>query len=172
MMNITYEEKMDEPISKILHEFLATHRIMAEVARRTGWNLSTLASELNPHCAYAKFGIDDLTILCNTVREIGYGKEMDGILHEYFESFRDSAPASEAPDNLAMLASSLMAKTAALADGTTKLLNSTDERDLKVVRQMIKSELIPTALRLGSLIDDRLRKESGNPDTSAIPQSS
>jgi len=163
---------MDEPISKILHEFLTTHRIMADVARRIDGNLSTLASELNPKCGYAKFGIDDLPRLCKAVREIGYGKEMDGILHEYFETFRDSRPVSETTDNLAVLTSSLMAKTAALADGTAKLLNSTDDRNLRVVRQLIKSELIPTALRLGSLIDDRLKKEKGNPDASALPQSS
>ena len=160
---------MNQPISHVLHEFLHTRRILAEVARRLDTKLSTLAAELNPNAGYAKFGIDDFERLCKAVREIGYGGEMDGILHEYFENLKDHKIDTETSDNLVVLSASLMSKTAALADGTMKLLDSSDDAQLQVIKQMIRSELIPTAMRLTYLIDRQLNEDDSGAEP--IPQS-
>jgi hypothetical protein len=135
---------------------------MAEVARRLDVKLSTLASELNPKATNAKFGIDGFEELCKVVREIGYGKELDGILHEYFEEIKHYRIESESTDNLTDLAMSLMSNTAALADGTTKLMKSADDAQLRKVKEMIRSELIPTAMRLDYLIDRHLNETSSS----------
>lgn len=159
---------MSKAISQVLHEFLTARRILSEVARRLDMKLSTLASELNPKCENAKFGLDDFEKLCSAIREIGYSGEMDSILHEYFETLNDSASDTESSQNLALLSADLMAKTAALADSTMKLLDSSDDTQLRALQALIRSELLPTSMRLIHIIDHRIGKE--NTGDEPIPQ--
>ncbi len=149
---------MNQPISHVLHEFLHTRRILAEVARRIDMKLPTLCSQLNPKADYAKFGIDDFEKLCTAVQEMGYSGEMGGILHEYFEKLKSHEVDSETSDNLALIAASLMSKTAQLADGTTKLLDSANREELSNIKGMISRDLLPTALKLSRLIERRLNE--------------
>lgn len=151
---------MTQPISQILHDFLHDSRILAQVARRMNKNLSTIASELNPNCTYAKFGLDDFLPLCRILREMGYDKELDGILYTYFESLRGEAGEIPANEELMPLVSELLEKTGTLAGTAMKLINRADENELRQVAALLRSSLLPTTLRLGSLIDAHLNRGS------------
>jgi hypothetical protein len=161
---------MDRSISQVLRDFLHERRLMAEVARRMGKKFSTLASELNPHCPKAKFGLDDLLPLCSVLRAMGYDKELEGILHDYFESLRQGDVEAPASDELLPLVSTLMEKTGTLANSAVRLLNSTDDNELRQVASLLRSSLLPTTLRLGSLIDGRLKEHPGVGDVAGEPQ--
>lgn len=149
---------MTQPISQVLHEFLHDTRILAEISRRMKKNLSTLASELNPNCSYAKFGLDDFLPLCLVLREMGYDRELDGILYAYFESLRSTAADVPANDELLPLVYTLMEKTGTLASQAMKLIDNADTNELRQTAALLRSTLLPTTLRLGSVIDARLSR--------------
>jgi len=129
---------------------------MGEVSRRMRKPLATLASELNPRCSKAKFGLDELQPLCSALREMGWDRELDGILHDYFESLRQGNPEPPANDELLPLVSTLMENTGTLANTVVRVMGNADESELRQVAGLLRGSLLPTALRLGSLIDNRL----------------
>lgn len=160
---------MDRPISHVLHEFLTSRKILTEVARQIGMKSATLNAELSPTVKNAKFCIDDLVRVVFAIRKIGYGDEFDAILHEYFETLNDYELQTKSTDNLAVLTANLMAKTAALADSTVKLIDSSDDiSQLKSLQSMIRSDLLPTCMRLIHTVEKRLGESE--PGDESVPQ--
>ncbi|MCB9369607.1 MAG: hypothetical protein H6507_10915 [Calditrichaeota bacterium] len=157
---------MTVTITERLHDFLFEKKLITEVAKRMGKKLTTLASELNPGASYAKFGINDFLPLCVAVREMGYGDELDAILHEYFEALKSGTSSQSEPyssQELSAMVVELMTNTATLANKASKLFGTTDKRELREVRSLISQHLLPTALKLAASIDSEL--DSGS-DTS------
>ncbi len=87
---------------------------------------------------------------------MGFGDELDAILHEYFEALKTDNHPHRSPQDLSSMVLELIDNTATLANMASKLHGSTDVSELRNVQALIRQHLIPTALKLSANIDTKL----------------
>ncbi len=149
---------MEYSISQVLFDWLSQKRLVSAVARRMGMNESTLLSQLRPSTNTAKFSADDLLPLCDAIREAGYGEEMIGILKEYSERLIGGIKSTPDTSDLQNQMVKLMGAIGSISAQISDKARHSKEKDLVVLLNKLRTEVLPIVVQLEAELDDRLRK--------------
>ncbi len=149
---------MDFVLTQALYDWMHERRIVAAVADEIGMEKSTLSAELRPACTSAKLGVDTLIKLCHAVRQLGYGKELDGILHQYFDALKGPATAEPTEKNMQTSVIELTKTLGILADFSDRIYQITDEAELVKLNTMVRTVIFPTVMQIESIIESQLSK--------------
>jgi hypothetical protein len=148
-------------LSEALYEWMHKRRIVSDVAMEMGVKVVTLSAELRPTNSQAKLGVDELRPLFAAIRRIGYGKELEGILHQFVASlYDDSTEESDQEDmysNAVVLAKSL----GMLFDCADRVPTMRDEAELVKLSTMLRTEVLPAVLQMEKLAQSRLKTVRG-----------
>jgi hypothetical protein len=150
-------------ISEVVHRWLHERRIISEVAEEMGKSVSTLSAELRPSRTNAKLGADDLIPLFNAVRQIGYGRELDGILYSFIAELKgDDLPAAS-DDDLLPEVLKLTSSVGDVFQWISQPSRTENTAELERILDELQSQVLPAALQLERLVSSRLRvKEAAN----------
>jgi hypothetical protein len=148
---------MSASIAERLYDWIHERRIMSALAQEMGVKESTLSAELRPNQSSAKLGADSLVPLCQAIRNIGYGKELDGILHEFIMDLRGTNPLS-IPDKDLVPHVIIMARgLGVLSSCAAKIPRMNNEAELVQLCTILRTELLPVIMQMDATIDARLR---------------
>jgi hypothetical protein len=149
-------------ITQVLYDFLHNNRIMTEVAQEMGRNSSTLSAELRPNHTRAKLGADELLPLFKAIRVIGYGDQLDGILHEFMMHARGDNVNGVTDSDFIPLTLQVNHSVGLLSSVAERVSKSTDEKELVHASSILRAEALPVLVRMGTIIDSRLDKIRAN----------
>jgi hypothetical protein len=151
-------------LSEALYEWLHKRRIVSEVAQEMGVKVVTLSAELRPTNPQAKLGVEELRPLFAAIRRIGYGKELEGILHHFVESLRETdseaVPDEDMFSNAVILAKSM----GMLFDCADRVSTMRDEAELVKLSTMLRTEVLPAVLQMEKMVQKRLKVVQGDAD--------
>lgn len=147
---------MDYSITQVLHDLLKKRQLIKEIAKRMGMKYPTLAGKLNG--TYAKLSADEFLPLCMAIREAGYEKELDGILHEYFTRLKGEVSWKPEGEDLVALTLSLYTGMGMLADHVARLSATNDTKEMIRLRNRISQDMFPNLVKMGKILDDKLAK--------------
>jgi hypothetical protein len=144
-------------VTEALYDWMHKRRIVCAVAREMGINETTLSAELRSRRSQAKLGADQLIPLFQAIRRIGYGRELDGILHQFYAALRgeegNTLPDSDLVPHVLKLTCSL----GILSDCAARIPQTTDEDELARLSTMLRTEVLPVILNMDSLLSSRLK---------------
>ena len=144
-------------ISQVLYDWMHEKRIVSAVAQEMRIKEATLSAELRPSNPHAKLGADELIPLFQAIRNIGYGSELEGILHRFTGALRDS-DLSEIPEtDLVPHVLTLARGLGMLSDCVVRIPQVQDEVELTRLCTMLRTEILPVVLKMESMMTARLR---------------
>jgi hypothetical protein len=117
---------------------------------------NTLSAELRSHRSQAKLGADQLIPLFGAIRRIGYGAELDGILHQFYAALRDGAQSDLDEGDLVPHVLKLTKSLGILSDCVARIPKTTDEEELARVSIMLRTEVLPVILKMEDMVSARL----------------
>jgi hypothetical protein len=152
------EAAVKNSLSHVLFIWLHERRIVADLARHMGIDKSTLSAKLSPRKNRARLAADDLIPLFDAIREIGYGKELSGILHPFLEAMQGTDPVNINPaDQVAQLAA-LGKGVSTLFDCAARVPQMKDPEELRRLKIQVRTEVLPLVLQMEAILDQRLQK--------------
>jgi hypothetical protein len=152
------EAAVDYSITEVLHDWMLSRRIITDVAREMGMNSSTLAAKLRPNAIQSHLNADELLPLFKAARKAGYGKELDGILHHFMREAEGAESVKPSSTSLLTQVRSLITNSAMLFDSADRISKMKDPKEIRALRTMVSTEMLPVMLQVDSLLDRRLTK--------------
>jgi hypothetical protein len=143
-------------ITEVLYDWLHKRRLVRAVAERMGMNPITLSAELRPTNGHAKLGADELIPLFDAIRDLGYGRELRGILQRFIAELKGKDWLSIPDDRLEPLIVQLTRGLAFFSEFAVRVPSRTDERELMRMRTLLRTEIIPAIMRLEDTIERSL----------------
>lgn len=153
---------MTYSITRVLHQWMCKRRIIKVVAQAMGKSDITLAAELRPSSRQAKLGADELVPLFQAVRQVGYGRELDGILYHFMRALQGSELAIRTDPNMVSHVLSLVTSLGTLSACASNIATSTDEAELERLGLKLRTEVLPVVLRMEALVYSRLDSIRGH----------
>jgi hypothetical protein len=149
---------MSYSITQVLYDFLSQNRIMSEVARDMDTVISTLSAELRPTNSHAKLGADELVPIFNSIRNIGYGDKLEGILHEFYMHARGDRVNGVTDIDFVPLTLQVNHSVGMLSQVAERVSRTSSEKELVRASAILRAEALPVLVRMGTIIDSRLEK--------------
>lgn len=153
---------MDYSITRVLYDWMHEKRIVTLVAQEMGMKDCTLSAKLRPSNPQAKLSADELVQLFSAVRQVGYGKELSGILHEFVRACQGTVEFEADGTDMIPHVLELVRGLGLLSDVAGRIATISDEEELIKLSTMIRTEILPVVLRMESLVDARLEKLRGH----------
>jgi hypothetical protein len=144
-------------ITQALYDWMHERRIVSAVAREMGINENTLSAELRSHRSQAKLGADELIPLFEAIRRIGYGQELDGILHQFCAALHDGTVVELDDGDMVPHVLKLTKSLGILSDCAARIPLTTDEDELARVSIMLRTEVLPVILKMEDMVSTRLK---------------
>ena len=149
---------MSSSISRTLYLWMRERRLIGPAAKRLGMSTSALAAELRCSKHQAKLGADRLLPLCEVLRDLNYGAELDGILEGFVRELRGGETVAVSPGGYSSQLMTLMKCIGVLSESSSQIRDARSERDLRRLKTMIRAEIIPAVYKLEDIIDRRLER--------------
>lgn len=140
-------------ITEILYDWLHKRRLVTATAQRMGMNPITLSAKLRPSNGQAKLGADELVPLFNAIREMGYGKELAGMLHRFIADLKGRERQTIPDEQLEPLIVQLTRGLAFFSEFAVRVPSQTNKVELARMRTMLRTEILPAVLRLEATIE-------------------
>jgi hypothetical protein len=118
---------------------------------------ATLSAQLRPTNPHAKLGADELIPLFQAIRNIGYGSELEGILHRFVGALRDSEHAEIPETDLVPHVLALARGLGILSDCAGRIPHIRDEVELTRLCTMLRTEILPVVLKMESMMASRIK---------------
>lgn len=147
---------MCSSISGTLYEWLREKRLMKAVAQRMGVPHSTLAAELRCEKYRAKLGADELIPLMRAIRELGYAKELSGIVRRFVQELEGEPLREVDAEEFGQLLLGVMQGIGVLSKSAARMASLEEQRELARLKTMIRAEIIPAVYKLEDIVDSRL----------------
>jgi hypothetical protein len=148
---------MSFSITNALYDWMHEKRIVTAVAQAMGMKDSTLAAQLRPASLGHKLGADDLIQLCEAIRKIGYGRELQGILLQYHQALDEGTAVDPGDADLVPHVLKLVQTLGVISECAAKIPTITDEDELTKLCTMLRTEILPVVLQMESAIVTRLK---------------
>lgn len=148
---------MEHSITQVLYDWLSQKRLVSAVARRMGVNENTLLAKLKPGTTTARFTADELLPLCDAIRDAGYGEELIGIMKEYSELLLGEIRATPNTSDLQLQMVKLMTAIGSISAQIGDKARHSTEKDLVVLLNKLRTEVLPIVVQLEADLSDRLR---------------
>jgi hypothetical protein len=152
------ESQMDFSLTNALYEWMHERRIVNAVAREMGVYETTLHAELRPTNHSAKLGADTLIPLCRAIRRLGYGHELDGLLHQFMREMRDCSDNQREEKDIVSQVLTLGRSLGMLAECADRIPHITDEAELVRLATAVRTQVLPTVMQIESIIANQLVK--------------
>lgn len=150
---------MSYSITQVLYNFLRQNRIMADVARELDRSLATLSAELRPTNTHAKLGADELVPIFEAIRAIGWGDRLEGIITEFFLHARgDKGVNSVSETDFVPMIMQMNSTLGLVSRVAERVATSTNEKELVSTAALLRAQLLPTVVRMGTIVDMRLAR--------------
>lgn len=143
-------------ITDALFDFMQRRRIITAVAHQMGVCETTLSAELRRQKTQAKLGADNLIPLLNAIRAIGYESELRGILFRFIKELKGEELYSTADDDLIPQLLKLTAGLGIICECAASVPRIADEAELRRIRNMLRSEILPALLKMDDTVERRL----------------
>jgi hypothetical protein len=144
-------------ITQALYDWMHERRIVSSVAREMGMNENTLSAELRSHRSQAKLGADELIPLFEAIRRIGYGRELDGIIHQFCAALHNGTPDEDNDGDLVPHVLTLTKSLGILSECAARIPQSVDESELARVSIMLRTEVLPVILKMEDMVSARVK---------------
>ncbi len=104
-------------------------------------------------------GADELIPLFQAIRNIGYGSELEGILHRFIGALRDSdrKESAETTDMVPQVLA-LARGLGILSDCAGRIPHVRDEVELTRLCTMLRTEILPVVLKMESMMASRIKE--------------
>jgi hypothetical protein len=145
-------------ITEVLYEWMHEKRIVTAVAREMGTLETTLSAKLRPSNPHAKLGADELAPLFQAIRRVGYGAELEGILHRFIGEIRDTEFTEIPETDLVPQVLALARGLGILCDCASRIPRIQDEAELTRLCIMLRTEILPVVLKMESMITARIKE--------------
>ena len=129
--------------------------------KESGIPVSTLSAELRPNHSLAKLGADSLVPLFKTIRDLGYGNELKGILLTYFADLQGEDKKTQINPDLVPILLDLYSYLGILSQDIRHIHRLKDDDELCEMEVTIRTEIIPRFLTVLKAIEQR-REELEN----------
>ena len=151
---------MEDSISKALYRWLIRRRILSEVARQMNVDESNLSAKLRANKNRTRLAADELFPLCKAIRDAGYGKELKGILHPFVEELRgaDAEPTDSSESDIVTRVLALGKGMSLLFDCAARISKMTNPAEIRELKTVVRTEILPVVLQADDLLDRRLKK--------------
>ncbi|HEY3297001.1 MAG TPA: hypothetical protein VGL38_16325 [bacterium] len=146
---------MSYSVTQALYDWLHEKRLIRAVARDMGISESTLAARLCPN-RDGKLGADDMVPLFQAIRRIGYGAELNGILHQYIAELKGDELANVADQDLIPHVLKLSKSLGILSDCAARISQISDEDELASLNTMLRTEVLPVVMKMENTISSRI----------------
>ena len=145
-------------ITQDLYVWMHKRRIVSAVAAEMGIKDVTLSAELRPSTTNAKLGSDELIPLFNAIRRIGYGSELEGVLHTFLSELRgDSQDLRQTSEDLRRSRGRAGKESEYALECAERLPSMSDPKALAQISTMLQTELLPVVLHMHKIVQTRLK---------------
>lgn len=162
---------MTDSIAQDLYLWMHKRRIIPLVAKQMGLDVSTLTAKLACKKNRGHLMADELIPLFDAIREVGWGKELDGLMYPYLEVMRGAERASASPADEISHLLALGQGVSTLFSCASRIPTMTDPAELRRLKIQVRTEVLPLVLQLEALLDKRLQKVTKTKKArAALPQ--
>jgi hypothetical protein len=147
---------VEKSLTRVLIDWMHDRRIVSVVAQKMGVDASNLAAKLRASKYSTRLSADDLVLLCNAIRQAGYGKELRGILHSFLEGIDERVPGAE-PLDLMEHVLALTKGVSSLFDCAARIPHMSNPKEIRRLKIQLRTEVLPVVLQMEVLLDQRLK---------------
>jgi len=119
---------------------------------------STLSAKLRPNANQARLSAEELVPLCDSIRKMGYGVELDGILHRYILLLQGRRLAKAGRKTMMSHVMKMGKGMSVLMDWADRGHATDNPEEIRRLMMMIRTEMLPEILQMESLLDRRLKR--------------
>jgi hypothetical protein len=148
---------MSRTISEAIYLWMLEKRITTDVATEMGKSVSTLSAELRPTRSNAKLGADDLVPLFDAIREVGYGRELDGIMFSFIADLKGESRKIVAGDDVLSEVLRLTSGVSAIFHSASNASGGGNSAELTEMLSTLHAEVLPAALQLERILTAKIK---------------
>jgi hypothetical protein len=159
---------MAASITDVLYDWMHRRRILRLVADEMGVKESTLYAELGRGNANAKLGADALVPMFQAIRRVGWGDELEGILHNYIEQLKGTDYDAVSDEDLIPHVLTLGQSLGILSECAARIQQISDESELVKLIIMLRTEVLPVVMKMEATLETRLKTVRKKKDRSIL----